>query len=199
MTAPKRTDAAMESKAAKWWWVFLITGILWLILSLIILRFNTTSIWTIAILFGCIAIAAGVNEFVVGTVVDSWKWLHYLLGVLFVIIGIVALFNPGNTFWALASIMAWFLLFKGTFDIIMAVLTRRENELWWLGLVAGILEIMIAFWAAGGFGRKVALLVIWAAVAAMFRGVTEIVTAFRLRKLEKMERRTDVPPTAKLA
>lgn len=173
--------APVVRQIGKWWWVFLITGVLWLILSLIILRFDKVSIATVAILFGCLAIAAGINEFVIGSVTTSWRWLHFLLGALFVIIGVVCLFNPGNTFWALASIMAWFLLFKGTFDIVTSILTRKVSELWWLGLIAGILEIMIAFWAAGGFGRKVVLLIVWAAVAAMFRGVTEIVTAFRLR------------------
>lgn len=178
------TDTAqqgMPRDAGKWWWVFLITGALWLIIALIILRFNTTSIATVAILFGCLAIVAGINEFFTAAAVNSWRWLHILLGVLFVIIGTVALFNPGKTFWALASIIGWFLLFKGTFDIVMSILTRRENELWWLLLIAGIIEVLVAFWAAGGFGRKFVLLIVWAAVAALVRGITEIVTAFRLR------------------
>ncbi|MBB5870184.1 uncharacterized membrane protein HdeD (DUF308 family) [Allocatelliglobosispora scoriae] len=179
------SDAATGRQAGKWWWVFLITGVLWLILSLIILRFNAASIATVATLFGCVAIAAGVNEFVIASVTTSWRWLHIALGVLFVITGVICLFNPGNTFWALASLMGWFLLFKGTFDIVTSVLTRKVNELWWLGLIAGILEIMIAFWAAGGFGRKAILLLVWASVAAMFRGITEIVTAFRLRSESK--------------
>ena len=185
----------MPREAGKWWWVFLITGVLWLIISLIILRFDTTSITTVAILFGCVAIVAGLNEFFTASAVTSWRWLHILLGVLFLIVGVVALFNPGRTFWALASIIGWFLLFKGTFDIVMSILTRRESEMWWLLLIAGIIEVLVAFWAAGGFGRKFVLLIIWVAVAALTRGITEIVMAFRLRGYRKeIESAGAVPP-----
>lgn len=190
------SQRGMSRDAGKWWWVFLITGTLWLIISLIILRFNTTSIATVAVLFGCLAIVAGLNEFFTAAAVSSWRWLHILLGVLFLIVGVIALFNPGATFWALASIIGWFLLFKGTFDIIMSILTRRENEMWWLLLIAGIIEVLVAFWAAGGFGRKFVLLIIWAAVAALTRGITEIVTAFRLRKIRPdADSMADAAPT----
>lgn len=176
----------------KWWWVFIVTGVLWMILSLIILRFDTASIVTIGVLVGAIILAAGINEFFMGAVSTSgWKWLHFVLGALFVITGIVALFAPGRTFWAMAAIIGWFLLFKGTFDIIMAFATKSENELWWLTLIVGILELMLAFWAAGGFGNKVLLLVIWAAAACLARGVTEIIQAFAMRRVHKAASATD--------
>ncbi len=183
MTHP---SGGVFAAARKWWWMFLVTGALWLILSLIVLRFNAASLTTIAVLFGIIAIAAGFNEFFVGTVVDSWRWLHYVLGGLFVVVGVVALFNPGRTFWALASIIGWFLLLKGALDITVSIMSRRVSDAWWLGLIAGIIEVGMAFWAAGGFGRKVVLLVVWVGVACMARGITEIVTAFRVKRLSEM-------------
>lgn len=178
------TETAL-ARVSRTWWIFLITGVMWLIISLIILRFNTTSLTTIAVLFGLLAIVAGVNELLIAVTVRSWRWLHIGLGALFVVVGVVALFNPGATFWALAAIIGWYLLFKGTLDLVESILTRRENELWWLGLIVGIIQIMLAFWAAGGFGRKTVLLIIWAAAAAMARGVTEIVIAFRVRALPR--------------
>jgi uncharacterized membrane protein HdeD (DUF308 family) len=175
------SQRGMPRETGKWWWIFLLTGALWLIVALIILRFDTRSIATVAFLFGAIAIVAGFNEFFAAAAVRSWRWLHFLMGVLFVIVGVVALFDPGATFWALASIIGWFLLFKGAFDIIMAISTRMENDVWWLLLITGIVELLIAFWAAGGWGRRFVLLIIWAAVAALTRGITEIITAFHLR------------------
>ncbi|WP_020522335.1 HdeD family acid-resistance protein [Catelliglobosispora koreensis] len=183
-----------EREAGKWWWVFLVTGVLWLIISLIILRFDTTSIVTIGVLVGAVILAAGVNEFITGALTKSgWRWLNFVLGAIFVVFGTIAMFSPGRTFWAMAAIIGWFLLFKGTFDIVMAFVTKHENELWWLLLGVGIIELLLAFWAAGGFGRKVLLLVVWAAAAALARGITEIITAFRLRKLHKG---SEVPPAA---
>jgi ZIP family zinc transporter len=41
------------------WWIFLVTGILWFLVSIIILRFDYTSVSAISILFGIVAIFAG--------------------------------------------------------------------------------------------------------------------------------------------
>jgi uncharacterized membrane protein HdeD (DUF308 family) len=173
-------------KATKWWWVFLITGILWLIISLIVFRFNITSVGAVGVLVACFVILAGVNEFGVMAVTQGgWKWVHGILGGLFLVFGIFALFNPWDTFVAVAAIIGWVLLFKGALDIMLALMTRQQNELWWLQLVVGILEIALAFWASGYFGRKVILLIAWVGAWAMMRGITEIILAFQLRSLHK--------------
>jgi uncharacterized membrane protein HdeD (DUF308 family) len=174
---------------SRFWWLPLITGIAWLIISLIVLRFDTTSIKTIGILAGVVFIGAGLTDFALASVVDRWKWLYVVLGVLLIAIGIVALFTPQNTFVALAAVIGWFLLFKGMFDIVIA-LSDRDADLWWLTFLFGIAEIGLAFWAAGYFGRKVVLLIVFVAAAAMARGITEIILAFQLRGVEKRLERT---------
>ena len=47
--------------------------------------------------------------------------------------------------------MAFFLLFKGIFDLAVAFMTKDEFDLWWLQLILGIVEIVLAFWVAGSF------------------------------------------------
>ncbi|MCZ7588937.1 MAG: DUF308 domain-containing protein [Gaiella sp.] len=168
------------------WWLFLVTGILWLLVSIIILRFDYTSVSAISILFGIVAIFAGVNEFfMLAASARWWKLLHGLLGVLFIGVGIVAFIHPGNTFAALAAVMSFFLIFKGFFDIIVSIATKDEIPVWWVQLVAGIVEVLIGFWAAGYWGRSAILLVIWVGVIALIRGITEIVFAFKLRSARK--------------
>ena len=44
------------------WWLFLLTGIGWMLVALIVLRFDYKTVNAIAILFGIVAIAAGVLE-----------------------------------------------------------------------------------------------------------------------------------------
>jgi uncharacterized membrane protein HdeD (DUF308 family) len=44
------------------WWLFLITGIGWTIVALILLRSVLTTVRAISILFGIVAIAAGILE-----------------------------------------------------------------------------------------------------------------------------------------
>jgi uncharacterized membrane protein HdeD (DUF308 family) len=107
------------------------------------------------------------------------------LAVVFFIAGIVAFIHPGDTFAALAAVFSFFLIFAGTFDIIVAVSTRREIEVWWLQLVGGIIEVVLGFWAAGYYGRSAVLLVAWVAAFTLIRGVRDIVLAFRIREVQQ--------------
>jgi len=125
---------------------------------------------------------AGFNEFMVGSIGHSWRWAHVLLGILFIIGAIWAFARPFNAFWSLASVLGLLLIFKGTLDIIAAVVTRDVNPSWWLGLVTGILELILGFWASQqAFPARGALLLLWVGFFALFRGISEIVTSFELR------------------
>jgi uncharacterized membrane protein HdeD (DUF308 family) len=167
------------------WWVFLITGIGWMIVGLIVLRFDYTSVSAISILFGIVAIAAGILEIVTTMLAQGWwKLLYGVLAVIFIGAGIVSFIHPGDTFVALAAVISFFLIFAGTFDIITAISARHEIEVWWLQLVGGIIELALGFWAAGYYGRSAVLLVAWVAAFAVVRGVTNLVLAFRVRELQ---------------
>ena len=170
-----------------WWWL-LITGIAWMLLALILLRFDYTSVSAISILFGIVAIAAGVLE--IGVLILAhgwWKLLHAVLIVVFITAGIVSFIHPGNTFVALAAVFSFFLIFAGTFDIIVSISARHEIEVWWLQLIGGIIEVVLGFWAAGYYGRSAVLLVAWVAAFAIIRGIRDIVLAFRVREVQHGE------------
>jgi uncharacterized membrane protein HdeD (DUF308 family) len=156
-----------------------------MLVALIVLRFDYTSVSAISILFGFVAIAAGVLELGVLFLAGGWwKLLHALAAVVFIAAGIVAFIHPGNTFAALAAVFSFFLIFAGTFDLIVAISARREIEVWWLQLIGGIIEIVLGFWAAGYYGRSAILLIAWVAAIALIRGVRDIVLAFRVREVQ---------------
>jgi len=68
------------------WWLFLITGIGWMLVALIVLRFDYTSVSAISILFGIVALAAGVLEIGVTVLADGWwKLLHGVLALVFIL------------------------------------------------------------------------------------------------------------------
>jgi uncharacterized membrane protein HdeD (DUF308 family) len=165
--------------------MFLVTGIAWAIIGLILLRFDYTSVHAISLLFGFVAIAAGVMEVVMTFLAPGWwKLLNGVLAVAFLVAGVVAFVHPGNTFVALAAVFSFFLVFAGTFDIIMAIAAKDEIEVWWLQLIGGIIEVLLGFWAAGDYGRSTVLLIAWVCAFALIRGVRDIVYAFRVRGLQ---------------
>ncbi len=177
-------------EAARWWWLFLLTGIAWLVFSLIVFRFDITSATSVAILFGIVAIVAGVNEFMaMGVSTTGWKIVRGLLGVIFIVVGIFAFIEPGSVFAALASVIGFLFLFKGIFDIAVAIVTKGEFDLWWLQLVVGLIEIGLAFWVAGNHQQKVILLLVYVGIVALSKGITEIILAFKLKSLQNQAAR----------
>ena len=167
------------------WWLLLITGIAWILVGLIVLRFDYTSVSAISLLFGFVALAAGLME-IMGIFLASgwWKLLNIVLAIVFITAGIVAFIHPGDTFRALAAVFSFFLIFAGTFDIIISISARHEIEVWWLQLVGGIIELGLGFWAAGYYGRSSVLLIAWVAAFAIVRGVRDIVLAFRVHEVQ---------------
>jgi uncharacterized membrane protein HdeD (DUF308 family) len=189
-TQDQGEELRSRARASLWrlagpWWLFLLTGIAWLIISWVVLRFTPASITTVGVLLGVLFLLAAVNEFMIAAVGHSWGWAHILLAVLFVAGSIWAFARPFNAFWSLASVLGLLLIFKGTLDLINAIMTRDVNSVWWLGLVAGILELVLGFWASQQrFPARGALLLIWIGFFALFRGISEIVIAFELKRAQ---------------
>jgi uncharacterized membrane protein HdeD (DUF308 family) len=61
---------------------------------------------------------------------------------------------------------------------------KAEFDLWWLQLVIGTVEILLAFWVAGSFKRSVTLLVIYVGVLALAGGISELFVAFKLKGIQ---------------
>jgi uncharacterized membrane protein HdeD (DUF308 family) len=174
-----------NDSAGSVWWVFLVTGTAWLILSLVLFRFNETSVNTIGILCGIVFLIAGVIEFGMIFVVQGtwWKILNALLAVLLILGGIFSFIHPSNAFTAIASITGFMFLFVGILDIIVA-LADRSVGLWWIRLITGLLCVGLAFWASGDFDRKAILLTVWIALFCLLRGINSFIVAFTVRELE---------------
>ena len=55
-------------------------------------------------------------------------------------------------------------------------------EVWWLGLIVGLFELGLGFWASQQLDpARAQLILLWVGFAAFFRGISEIATAFSLR------------------
>ena len=190
-TTHERTTMGRRARAGLWrlagpWWLFLVTGIAWLIIAWVTLRFTPASLTTVGVLMGVLFLFAMLNEVMIAAVRSSWRWLHIVMAVLFAFGAGWAFARPLDAFWTLASILGLLLIFRGTLDIITSAETREVNSLWWLGLTAGILEILIGFWAAQQYLRvQGALLLLWVGLFAVFRGISEIVVAFELRRAQR--------------
>ena len=179
-------EREVAEEASDRWWLFLVTGIGWLVFALLLFQWDYTTVYAVSILFGLTTLTVGVNEFLQMTVVTrGWRFVHAALGGLFVIAGIWALVHPRAAFATISGLFAFFLLVKGIYDFTVAVMTKETFELWWLQLVVGLIELLLAFWVAGNFREKAILLVVYVGIIALARGITELFVAFKLKGLRR--------------
>ena len=182
----RRIQDDIAADAGRHWWQFLVSGAVWALFAITVFRFDITSVTAIGAVIGVFCIVAGVMQFfALGISSTGWRIVRVILGVLFILVGVAALAYPHRTFTEVAAIFAFFLLFKGFFDIMTSLMGRRVSDLWWITLLVGVAEILLAFWAAGNFGREAVLLVVWVGAAALAHAVTDFVLAARLYDLQR--------------
>jgi uncharacterized membrane protein HdeD (DUF308 family) len=173
---------AVEGEIGHLWWVWLVTGIAWIVAALVILQFNSASVTTIGIIVGCMFVFAGVQQLVLAALGVPLRWLWAIFGVLFLVCGVICFANPADTFAGLADVLGFLFLTVGIWWIISAFLQQAVNPVWWLGLISGILMVVLAFWTSGQFFlEKAYTLLVFAGIWALMQGITDIVRAFRLR------------------
>jgi uncharacterized membrane protein HdeD (DUF308 family) len=175
---------------SKLWWLWLVAGVAWIAIALIILQFDQASVNTVGVLIGIMFLLSAFQQAAFGALVGGWlRVVMWLFAFLFLVAGVISLISPENTFAAIADILGFLFLLVGTFWIIQAFGERDVNQFWWFGLISGIAMIVLAFWTGGQFFiDKAYVLLVFAGIWALFHGVGDIIRAFQLRELGKLTR-----------
>jgi len=169
---------------SSYWWVGLLAGVAWLIIALVILQFDHASITTVGVLVGLMFLLAAIQNLALSTLPIEHRWVPALFSVLFLISAVICFIEPVNTFAGLADTLGFLFLLVGVWWMVRAFLEQPVQPLWWVGLIAGILMTVLAFWTAGQFfAEKAYLLLVLAGIWALMEGVNDITRAFALRRL----------------
>jgi uncharacterized membrane protein HdeD (DUF308 family) len=170
------------------WWLWLVAGIFWVAIAVVILQFDQASITTVGVLVGLLFVFTAIQIFAVSSFISSgWQLLYWIFGILMLVAAVLSFISPENTFAALADILGFLFLLVGVFWVIEAFATRELNDLWWLGLIAGILMIILAFWTGGQFFiEKQYVLLVFAGIWALMQGFIDIARAFVIRRVGKV-------------
>jgi hypothetical protein len=178
--------ASEPRETTGYWWLWVVAGISWIIVSVVILQFDETSVRTVGVIIGLMFLLAGFQNLALAGAPVPLRWVWVCFGVLFVVAGLVCLANPEDTFAALADILGFLFLLVGVWWMVRAFLEWAFNPLWWLGLIAGILMSVLAFWTAGQFFiEKAYILLVFAGIWALMEGIGDIARAFAVRGLHR--------------
>ncbi|MGP0048534.1 MAG: HdeD family acid-resistance protein [Solirubrobacteraceae bacterium] len=171
-------------KVASYWWVELLLGVFWVVISVVVLKFDEASVTTVGILTGLMFLVFAAQESVLAAIDRRGRWIWAIFSVLLAASGIVALIHPTATFAGFADILGFVFLLIGVMWMVQAFTERPINDLWWLTLISGIMMIVLAFWVSGQFFvARAYTLLIFAGIWAMTTGIIDIVRAFQIREL----------------
>jgi uncharacterized membrane protein HdeD (DUF308 family) len=185
--APTASEREALQRFSRYWWLWLFFGLVWIAASVVILQFDQASITTVGVIVGALFLGASLQNFMLVGMAKHGRWLFGIFGVLFLAAAVLAFISPENTFAALADILGFLFLIVGIYWIIEAFAGREVNELWWLGLIAGILMVILAFYTGGQFFiEKAYVLLVFAGIWALLEGVINIVRAFQIRSLGRL-------------
>lgn len=173
----------------KHWYIPLLVGLLFVIVSIVVFTSPVTSLLTLSILFALSFLFGGLSEVVFSIVnrdqLDNWGW-SLAFGILTFIIGGSLLMHPGLSISVLAFYIGFLLLFRSISSISFAIDVKRYGSKSWVGLlIFGILGAIVSFiliWNPLFVGMSVVVLV---ALSFLFAGIFSIFLAFQLRKLHK--------------
>jgi uncharacterized membrane protein HdeD (DUF308 family) len=178
-------EAVIARSYASSWWLFLVMGILWLALGFIILSLRPASISICVVLIAVAFWLGALSLFAIAYIAEGgWRWFAIVLGVLAIAAGIAALVWSHPTLLVLGVLVAWYLLIRGIFDIVISLMNTHVKG-WWLQLVVGIISIALGAWAIGDPDRSVLLIITIIGVWTIFKGVVDLVAAFHYRDLKK--------------
>jgi uncharacterized membrane protein HdeD (DUF308 family) len=179
----------MLSIFARYWWTFLLRGILAVLFGLATFFWPAITVAALVLLFGAYALADGFLTLVAAIRGRAWidRWWLYLLGGLAGIgTGILTFFYPGMTAMVLLMFIAAWAIVTGILEIAAAIRLRKEIEGEWALGLAGLASVLFGIILVLRPGAG-ALAVVWLIGAfAIAFGILLIVLAFRFRGLSKV-------------
>ena len=160
-----------------------MTGLFWIFVSLLLLQFDQTSVNTIAAFVGIMLLLAAVEEFFHAILMPGWRWLHALLALLFLfvrdqcvrLLGLdVRRAGPADRLVPADP--------RDVRGLRVAVEPRRGSVVARPDL--GDRDDRRSRSGPSAIpGAPAYLLLVWVGLGAMFRGISQIVLAFQVKKL----------------
>ena len=181
----------MNSLFSKYWWLFLIRGILTIALGVLALVMPITAFTGLALLLGAYMFVDGLFSVVAAVsnreAFRNWTWLLFS-GILGILAGAVTFINPFATATALVYLFAIWAALVGVAEIALAIRMRKQmrGEGWYIlsGVLTLLFSIYVLFNPIAGFVTLALLFGIY----MLLLGTLFIWLALRLRK-----RRREIP------
>jgi uncharacterized membrane protein HdeD (DUF308 family) len=171
----------LEVIQGNWGWI-LALGIILIIVGTIAITMPLVASLASAVAFGALLLLAGVTQLVGAFWTRDWSgfFLNLLMGVLYLVLGVLFVRDPGDALLAMTLLLACILMVGGLFRIIGSLMYKFPHWGWTVGggIINLLLGIMIwqqwpaaALWVIGLF----------VGIDLMFTGWTWVALALALK------------------
>lgn len=168
------------------WWIALILGILLIAAGVWMLQNPADAVGVLAKVLVVVFILTGIYSvfYVLENKknIPAWGW-DLAAAIIMVIVGIALLFAPVAQLGLVGGMFAAGVLLMGINSIESSLALKKMGvKTWWLTLVIGILNIVVAFMLAFNPVLNILTLGTWAGIATIFKGVEFIVASIAISK-----------------
>ncbi len=171
-----------ETTAADWWWLFLVTGVVSLLIGAALIWFREETLTFVGIMIGLWILFFGIIRFLLAMFggESEGRVMLAVVGVLGIALGIVVMKNPTETIGIIAVIIGLFWIVFGLIDVFQGVTNSDLPGRWWTvlgGVVAAGAGVLLVFWTE----PTVLVLALIAGIFLIIEGVLEIIAAFQVK------------------
>jgi uncharacterized membrane protein HdeD (DUF308 family) len=177
------------SIVSQFWWTLVLRGVVAILFGVLAFMWPGVTLSVLILLFGAYALVDGIAAIIMGIkdYGDRERWWATLLsGVVSALAGLVAFFMPGITALALLTLIAFWAIVRGVFEIVAAIRLRHEIEGELLLGLAGVLSIAFGVFMLLFPGAGALAVVWWIAAFAVVYGVVMVALGFRVRGLGRL-------------
>jgi uncharacterized membrane protein HdeD (DUF308 family) len=171
-----------ETTAADWWWLFLVTGVVSLLIGAALIWFRVETLTFVGIMIGLWILFFGIIRFLLALFggESEGRVMLAVVGVLGIALGIIVMKNPTETIGIIAVIIGLFWIVFGLIDVFQGVTNSDLPGRWWTvlgGVVAAGAGVLLVFWTE----PTVLVLALIAGIFLIIEGVLEIIAAFQVK------------------
>lgn len=166
------------------WWCFALLGASLVVLGMVAIATPLLMTIVTAKLFGFVLLVGGIAQLISAFWAGRWSgvFVQMLTGVLYVVVGALAISDPELTIRGLTLLLAVFFLVEGLLKILVAL--QERHTYWGWTLVSGFVSLFLGLLVWSAFRNGVYwILGILVGVELIVNGWTWIMMGFGLRGL----------------
>jgi len=174
-------------QALKYWWLVLIKGIIFVLLSFFVFRHPVSALVGLALYIGFSLLATGLLLIITSlsnTKREQWGW-QLAEGVIDVLFAFILLSNPEVTATVFPFVVGFWMMVYGVILFSNSFSLKKEGEKsWWMNLITGILTVVFGYFVTSNLIAGAVTITFWIGLGFLFFGLLNVSVAFRMKNLK---------------